>query len=112
MHPSVQTSYRRYEKFLSRARLIQIPGHLVLQTVDLPSYLTYGIRTGILPPKFGYFEWRALIARNRALRDRSPNKNADGRKMRTEGSKTPSSSKAEALLARKRQFEGLAPALE
>jgi hypothetical protein len=47
MRPSMQTSYRRYGKFLSRARLIRIPGHLVLQTVDLPLYLTYGIRIGI-----------------------------------------------------------------
>jgi hypothetical protein len=112
MRPSVQTSYHRYGKFLGRARLIRIPGHLVLQTVDLPSYLTYSIRTGILPPKFGYFEQRALIARNKALRDRSPNKNANGRKMQIEGSKTQSLSKAEALLAQKRQFEGLAPALK
>jgi hypothetical protein len=56
MRPSVQTSYRRYGKFLGRARLIRIPGHLVLQTVDLHSYFTYGIRIGILPPEFGYFE--------------------------------------------------------
>jgi hypothetical protein len=56
MRPSVQTSYRRYGKFLGRVRLIRIPGHLVLQTVDLPSYLTYGIRIGILPPESGNFE--------------------------------------------------------
>jgi hypothetical protein len=56
MRPSVQTSYRRYGKFLGRARLIRIPSHLVLQTVDLPSYLTYGIRIGIWPPEFGHFE--------------------------------------------------------
>jgi hypothetical protein len=56
MRPSVQTSYRKYGKFLGRARLIQIPGHLVLQTVDLPSYLTYGIRISILPLGFGYFD--------------------------------------------------------
>jgi hypothetical protein len=54
MRPSVQNSYRRYGKFLGRARLIRIPGHLVLQTVNLPSYLTYGVRIGILPPGFGY----------------------------------------------------------
>jgi hypothetical protein len=40
------------ENYLSRARL-RLPGHLVLQTVDLPWYLTYGIRIGILPPEFG-----------------------------------------------------------
>jgi hypothetical protein len=56
MRPSVQTSYRMYGKFLGRARLIRIPGHVVLQTVDLPSYLTYGIRIGILPPEFRHFE--------------------------------------------------------
>jgi hypothetical protein len=56
MHLSVQILYRRYGKFLGRARLIRILGHLVLQTVDLPSYLTCGIRIGILPPEFGHFE--------------------------------------------------------
>jgi hypothetical protein len=56
MRPSVQALYRRYGKLLGRARLIRIPGHLVLQTVDLPSYLTYGIRNGILPLDSGNFE--------------------------------------------------------
>jgi hypothetical protein len=56
MRPSVQISYRRYGKLLGRVRLIRIPGHLVLQTVDLPSYLTYGIRIDILPPEFGNFD--------------------------------------------------------
>jgi hypothetical protein len=56
MRPSVQNSYQRYGKFLGRARLIRIPSHLVLQTVGLPLYLTYGIRIGILPPEFEYFE--------------------------------------------------------
>jgi hypothetical protein len=37
--------------------------------MDLPSYLTYGIRTGILQLRFRYFEWRALIARNRESKD-------------------------------------------
>jgi hypothetical protein len=41
---------------LSRARLMRLPGHLVLLTVDLPSYLTYGIQIGILPPEFGQRE--------------------------------------------------------
>jgi hypothetical protein len=41
------------ENSLSRARLMRLPGHLVLLTVDLPSYLTYDIRIGILPPEFG-----------------------------------------------------------
>jgi hypothetical protein len=40
------------ENSLSRARLVRLPGHLVLLTVDLSSYLTYGIRIGILAPKF------------------------------------------------------------
>jgi hypothetical protein len=56
MHPSVQTSYQRYGKLLGRVRLIRILGHLVLQTVDLPSYLTYGIRISILPPESRDFE--------------------------------------------------------
>jgi hypothetical protein len=56
MRPSVQTSYQRYGKLLGRVRLIRIPGHLVLRTVDLPSYLTYGIQIGILPPDSGNFE--------------------------------------------------------
>jgi hypothetical protein len=38
-------------KVSSRARLIRLLGHPVLQTVDLPSYLTYGIRTGYLATK-------------------------------------------------------------
>jgi hypothetical protein len=41
------------ENSLSRARLMRLPGHLVLLTVDLSLYLTYGIRIGILPPEFG-----------------------------------------------------------
>jgi hypothetical protein len=41
------------KKFLGRARLLRLPGHLVLLTVDLSSHLTYGIRIGILPPEFG-----------------------------------------------------------
>jgi hypothetical protein len=41
------------ENSLSRARLMRLPGHLVLLTVDLSLYLTYDIRIGILPPKFG-----------------------------------------------------------
>jgi hypothetical protein len=41
------------ENSLGRACLMQIPGHLVLLTVGLPLYLTYGIRIGTLPPKFG-----------------------------------------------------------
>jgi hypothetical protein len=72
MRPSMQTLYRRYGKFLGRARLIRILGHLVLQTVDLPSYLTYGIRTGLLLPCFGKDESRALIARNRDSKDSGP----------------------------------------
>jgi hypothetical protein len=31
------------ENSLNRARLMRLPGHLVLLTVDLPSYLTYNI---------------------------------------------------------------------
>jgi hypothetical protein len=31
------------ENSLSRARLMRVPGHLVLLTVNLSSYLTYGI---------------------------------------------------------------------
>jgi hypothetical protein len=42
------------ENFLSRARLMRLPGHLVLLTVDLSLYLTYDIRIGILPSEFGY----------------------------------------------------------
>jgi hypothetical protein len=41
------------ENFLGRARLMRLPGYLVLLTVDLSLYLTYGIRIGILPPEFG-----------------------------------------------------------
>jgi hypothetical protein len=41
------------ENSLSRARLMRLPGHLVLLTVDLSSYLTYDIRIGILPLEFG-----------------------------------------------------------
>jgi hypothetical protein len=41
------------ENYLSRACLMRLPGHLVLLTVDLPSYLTYDIRIGILSPEFG-----------------------------------------------------------
>jgi hypothetical protein len=41
------------ENSLSRACLMRLPGHLVLLIVDLSSYLTYGIRIGILPPEFG-----------------------------------------------------------
>jgi hypothetical protein len=40
------------ENSLSRARLMRLPGQLVLLYVVLPSYLTYGIRIGILPPEF------------------------------------------------------------
>jgi hypothetical protein len=56
MCPSVQTSYQRYGKLLGRACLIRILVHLVLQTMDLPSYLIYDIRIGILPPESGNFE--------------------------------------------------------
>jgi hypothetical protein len=41
------------ENSLSRARLMRLLGHLVLLTMDLPLYLTYGIRIGIFPPEFG-----------------------------------------------------------
>jgi hypothetical protein len=41
------------ENSLSRARLMRLPGHLLLLTVDLSSYLTYDIQIGILPPEFG-----------------------------------------------------------
>jgi hypothetical protein len=41
------------ENSLNRARLMRFPGHLVLLTMDLTSYLTYGIRIGMLPPEFG-----------------------------------------------------------
>jgi hypothetical protein len=41
------------ENSLSIARLMRLPGHLVLLTVDLSSYLTYDIQIGILPPEFG-----------------------------------------------------------
>jgi hypothetical protein len=32
---------------------MRLPGHLVLLTVDLSSYLTYDIRIGKLQPEFG-----------------------------------------------------------
>jgi hypothetical protein len=48
------------KKIFSTERLIRIPGHPVLLTMDLPSYLTYGIRTGLLLPCFGNDKMKSI----------------------------------------------------
>jgi hypothetical protein len=104
--------------------------------VDLPSYLTYGIQTGILPPRFGHVERGALIAQKKGSKRHQPileqNEGSSSLGMHFEGSdvytriawwrcmlekddskvRSSSSNTLKALLGRKRQFEEPKPCLE